>query len=62
DRKPLGDSSGEVVKHLHRLWGFDIHLESMRGDQLVGVQRVPPRNEQGDENEYPRLDLVIPPI
>jgi stage V sporulation protein R len=44
------------------LWGFDIHLESMRGDQMVGVQHVPPKGEQEGDNEYPRLDLVIPPI
>jgi hypothetical protein len=26
------------------------------------VQHVPPRGESSDDNEYPRLDLVIPPI
>lgn len=62
DRKPLGDSTGEVLKHLHRLWGFDIHLEVRQGEQVVGMQHVPPRNEQDAESEYPRLDLMIPPI
>ena len=62
DRKPLGDSTGEVLKHLHRLWGFDIHLEVCQGDQLITTQHVPPRGSAESDNEYPRLDLVIPPI
>ncbi len=34
NRKPLDDSSEEVLKHLHRLWGFDIHLYSMEGNTI----------------------------
>ena len=32
--RPLHDSSQEVLKHVARLWGFDVHLESInaRGD------------------------------
>ena len=56
DRKPLGDSTDEVLKHLHRLWGFDIHLETLQGDQIMKVQHVPPKGEHG-ENDYGRLDL-----
>ena len=62
DRKPLGDSTGEVLKHLHRLWGFDIHLEVCQGDQLITTQHVPPRGSSEGDSEYPRLDLIIPPI
>ena len=29
DRQPLGEDADEVLKHLHRLWGFDVHLESV---------------------------------
>lgn len=43
DRKPLGDSTDEVLRHLHRLWGFDIHLEVMQGDRLVETRHVPAR-------------------
>ena len=32
NRKPLDESATEVLKHIHRLWGFDIHLYSMEGD------------------------------
>ncbi|PIQ36896.1 MAG: SpoVR family protein, partial [Lysobacterales bacterium CG17_big_fil_post_rev_8_21_14_2_50_64_11] len=28
DRIPLAESTGEVLKHIHRLWGFDVHLFS----------------------------------
>jgi len=35
DRKPLEDkTAAEVLKHVHRLWGFDIHLYSMEDDQI----------------------------
>ena len=62
DRKPLGSSTEEVMKHLHRLWGFDIHLETLQGDQLIETHHVPPKGESEQEGEYPRLDLIIPPI
>ena len=28
------DYALEVLKHFHRLWQFDVHLESLRGDEL----------------------------
>ena len=28
DNKPLNDSTQEVLKHIHRIWGFDVILES----------------------------------
>ncbi|MCY1178627.1 hypothetical protein D9M73_189870 [compost metagenome] len=62
DRKPLGDSTEEVLKHLHRLWGFDIHLETRNGEQITGSHHVPPKGERTEDGEYPRLDLIIPPI
>ncbi|MBX9761695.1 MAG: SpoVR family protein, partial [Pseudomonadaceae bacterium] len=62
DRKPLGSSTDEVLKHLHRLWGFNIHLEVYQGEQLIGSHHVPPKTEQDQSNDYPRLDLMIPPI
>ncbi|WP_370981239.1 SpoVR family protein [Agaribacterium sp. ZY112] len=34
NRKPLDDGANEVLKHVHRLWGFDVHLHSLEGDQL----------------------------
>jgi spore cortex formation protein SpoVR/YcgB (stage V sporulation) len=61
DRKPLSDSTEDVLKHLHRLWGFDIHLESVQGERIVNSYHMPPRGD-GDDESYPRLDLAIPPI
>ncbi|MBH9366466.1 SpoVR family protein [Pseudomonas aeruginosa] len=62
DRQPLRDSTADVLKHLHRLWGFDIHLETLQGDQLVQTHHMPPKGASEGEEGYPRLDLIIPPI
>ncbi|MFN3579861.1 MAG: SpoVR family protein [Pseudomonas sp.] len=61
DGKPLGESTGEMLKHLHRLWGFDIHLECFDNNDLVDEQHVPPRPDLQGER-LPRFDLNIPPI
>jgi stage V sporulation protein R len=29
--RPLDDSAGEVLKHVARLWGFGVHMESVNG-------------------------------
>ncbi|MEJ2325651.1 MAG: SpoVR family protein [Chromatiaceae bacterium] len=39
NRRPLADSSDEMLRHLRRLWGFDVRLESVNEQgrvQLVG--------------------------
>ncbi|MBQ0743527.1 MAG: SpoVR family protein [Pseudomonas sp.] len=61
DGKPLGESTGEMLKHLHRLWGFDIHLHSLDGTVMMTQMHVPPRPE-GPSDKLPRFDLNIPPI
>ena len=48
DRVPLGDDAGEVLKHVHRLWGFDVHLESVDEGTVVGEYHCPPQ-EMDDE-------------
>ena len=40
-RRPLAESTEEVLKHLHRLWGFPVMLESTWGDKVVSSQRCP---------------------
>jgi len=40
------------------LWGFDIHLETLQGDQLVKTHHVPPRNEHTD-GSHGRADLNV---
>jgi spore cortex formation protein SpoVR/YcgB (stage V sporulation) len=38
DRIPLDDDyAREVMKHVHGLWKFDVHLESLRGDDIDRV-------------------------
>tara|TARA_R110002020_G_scaffold142060_2_gene313970 strand:- start:6747 stop:8300 length:1554 start_codon:yes stop_codon:yes gene_type:complete len=61
DGKPLGESTGDMLKHLHRLWGFDIHLHSLDGDQMMTQMHIPPRPENSTD-KLPRFDLNIPPI
>ena len=43
-RKPLNDDTEEVLKHLHRLWGFDIYLFSYDGEEATSTFRVPGKN------------------
>ena len=62
DRKPLGSSTEDVLRHLHRLWGFDVHLESIQGEQCVGVQHMPPRRERERGEEASHFDLMTRPI
>ncbi|GAB1261229.1 SpoVR family protein [Aurantivibrio plasticivorans] len=45
-RKPLGESTLEVLKHIHRLWGFDVHLESVHNDEVVETYHCPPRTQE----------------
>lgn len=44
-RKPMGESTQEVLKHVHRLWGFDVILESVRDDEVTQSFRCPPASE-----------------
>jgi len=34
-----------VLKHLHRLWGFHVHLESIKDGEVVNRQSCPPAPE-----------------
>ncbi len=46
NRLPLdAESSEEVLKHIHRLWGFDVHLHSMEGDEVKQSFTCPPASE-----------------
>ncbi len=59
ERKPLGASTNEVLKHLHRLWGFDVHLQSVQDDQVVATHHIPPRPEPESESRFPGLNLAM---
>lgn len=46
-RMPLEEKSAEeVIKHVHRLWGFDIKLFSMEGSDVKQSFRCPPVENQ----------------
>lgn len=49
DGRPLGADTDEVLKHLHRLWGFDVHLYSMRDNESVAEWHCPPDVEDAEE-------------
>ena len=34
ERVPLNEDTSEVLKHIHRLWGFDVHLQSTNNDEI----------------------------
>lgn len=36
DRRPLGDTTDEVLKHVRRLWGFKVRLETVDKEGRVG--------------------------
>ena len=40
NRKPLSESADEVLKHLHRLWGFKVRLEHESGGKIVKFKEI----------------------
>ena len=41
DRKPLDESAQEVLRHLHRLWGFEVRLYSIENERIVQTFHCP---------------------
>lgn len=37
NRRPLGDETDEVLKHVARLWGFDVKLETLQEDGAAEI-------------------------
>lgn len=50
DRKPLNSETHNVLKHLHRLWGFDIHLDSLQNGKVTDRFRCPELTEDTDSS------------
>ena len=50
DRRPLGDSVDEMLRHLHRLWQFDVHLDSVQGDRVTESYHCPPQQAASPAN------------
>jgi stage V sporulation protein R len=41
-RRPLADSADEVLRHMHRLWGFPVQLETVAHGRVVHRRSCPP--------------------
>ncbi|MFD1217241.1 MULTISPECIES: SpoVR family protein [Microbulbifer] len=54
-RRPLGRDTGEVLRHLHRLWGFDVHLHSLNGDEITESFHCPEAGRDRSEEEESML-------
>ena len=50
NRKPLGEDTLEVLKHLHRLWGFNIQLDSMQDGEVSNSYCCPEPDSDSDED------------
>ncbi|PSW03937.1 SpoVR family protein [Photobacterium lipolyticum] len=46
NRVPLADSYHEVIKHLHRIWGFDVTLEEEMPDGRTQILATCPKRNQ----------------
>lgn len=55
---PLNKDAEEVMKHLHRLWGFDVHLHSFDGDELRQSYHVPPKEKSAEQTMEEGLKYV----
>ncbi|MEM7078252.1 MAG: SpoVR family protein [Pseudomonadota bacterium] len=40
-RRPLADDTPEVLRHLYRLWGFPVHLNSVRDGKVESTASMP---------------------
>ena len=49
NRRPLDRNTDDVMKHLHRLWGFDVHLQSIQDGRVTASFHCPPREEDAAE-------------
>lgn len=49
NRQPLdAGSTQEVLKHIHRLWGFDVHLNSLRDNEVMESFHCPDNTDKED--------------
>jgi spore cortex formation protein SpoVR/YcgB (stage V sporulation) len=47
-RRPLGQTTEQVLRHFHRLWGFPVTLESIWGEEVVASHRCPAEAAEQD--------------
>lgn len=56
DKVPLAENTDEVLKHVHRLWGFAVHLNSIETNKH-GEQRISQSYHCPPLNPKAKLDL-----
>jgi stage V sporulation protein R len=61
DRIPLGESTPEVLKHIHRLWGFDVHLFSEDNGKKVAEFHCPESDEEDADYKVDLDGLFVNP-
>ncbi len=49
NQQPLGEDTEEVLKHIHRLWGFEVHLESVSPEGSIIDEHHCPLRPQTEE-------------
>jgi spore cortex formation protein SpoVR/YcgB (stage V sporulation) len=50
NRIPLANSQQQVLKHLHRLWGFSVYLEQQNEDgSIKPLYSCPEQTDPGDD-------------
>src|SRR5690606_26640711 len=50
NRRPLDGETEEVLKHLHPLWGFDVHLKSVSDGGVTAEYHCPPKDDDSDRD------------
>lgn len=55
---PLNKDAEEVLRHLHRLWGFDVHLHSYDGETLRQSYHLPHQESDTDKVFEDNLKFV----
>jgi len=48
NRRPLDRHTEDVMKHLHQLWGFDVHLQSLQDGKVTASFHCPPQEEEAE--------------
>ena len=52
DRRPLArDRAHDVMRHLYRLWQFDVHLESIEDGRVVERLSIPPKEDSTPQEQ-----------
>ncbi len=50
ERKPMGEGTDQVLKHIHRLWGFDVHLHSIENNKTTKSYHYPEQATEDSEH------------